>query len=85
MAENAQGTKGITLEVRIGVVNEHHTMREALVQSTHLKSHRDLIHRLNRYFVLVRFMRMNNFVIITMFELIIILLYGLKVFVEREH
>jgi hypothetical protein len=57
-------------------------MREALIQSTHLNRHRDLIHALDSFIFTVTFIRMEHLVLIIFFELEIALLKRVEVVEE---
>jgi hypothetical protein len=57
-------------------------MREALIESTHLKSHRDLIHVLDSLIFTVKFIRMDDLVLNIFFKLEIALLERFKVVEE---
>jgi len=57
-------------------------MREALIQSTHLNRHRDLIHVLDSLIFIVLFIRMEHLVLIIFFKLEIALLKRFEVVEE---
>ena len=57
-------------------------MREALIQSTHLNRHRDLIHPLDSFIIAVILVRMDHLVLKILFELIITLLKRVEVVEE---
>jgi hypothetical protein len=58
-------------------------MREALIQSTHLNRHRDLIHVRNLCIFVILFERMNNLMLEILLKLPLTLLESIEVVEER--
>jgi hypothetical protein len=58
-------------------------MREALIQSTHLKSHSDLIHVCNLCIFVIILIRMNNLMLEILLKLPLTLLESIEVVEER--
>jgi hypothetical protein len=58
-------------------------MREAIIQSTHLNRHKDLIHVRNLCIFDILFVRMNDFMYMILFQLPLTLLESIEVVEER--
>ena len=64
------------------VLNESESVRDSLVESAHLKSHFHLLHALYCCFLTIKFARMDNIILVVLFELKIFPLETIEVLVE---
>jgi hypothetical protein len=83
MVKDTYSSECILFNIRICMSNKSNAMREALIESTKLKSHRDMIHVLNLCRIAITFERMNNLVDKILIELPITLLESIEVVEER--
>lgn len=70
---------------RVNVMNESETIRHSLKYSANFKSHLDLIHSVDRCWIIIFLIRMHNCVLEILSELKITLFESFNVVVEREH